>query len=101
MSYDIPGVGKSATKRVVLGRPLLRGIYQGFSTASASITVALPPAADNDGALMIIAKTTSDSNTVTIDPYGSETISGQSTVVLYSQYEVAKIWCDGSNWILI
>lgn len=69
---------------------------------SASFTVTLQAAATAlDGFRIIVKKTDSTANTVTIDGNSSETIDGALTKVLSSQYDVVEIVCDGSNWNIV
>jgi hypothetical protein len=70
-------------------------------TSNAAITVTLPAAASVNGRVYVIKKTDGSANTVTIDPNASETIDGQPTYILTTQYEALMILCDGSNWFII
>jgi hypothetical protein len=45
-----------------------------------------------------MVRSTSSSNTVTIDPDGSETINGASTVVLKAVNDYIIVVSDGTNW---
>lgn len=69
-------------------------------TASA-FTVTLPAASTMTGKMLIIKKTSSDFNAVTIDGNASETIDGATTTTINTQYEALHIACDGSNWHII
>lgn len=40
-------------------------------------------------------------NAVTLDPFSSETINGNTTYALYTQYELLRIVSDGSNWLVL
>jgi hypothetical protein len=69
------------------------------NATSGAFTVTLPAAATaGDGFAVRIKKTDSSTNAVTIDGNGSETIDGQTTYILYNQYDSAHLVCDGSNW---
>ena len=71
-------------------------------TTSGNVTITLLAAATaGDGFQVAIKKTSSDSNTVTIDGNGSETIDGSTTTTLSNQNEVAIVMCDGSNWFVV
>ena len=62
-------------------------------------TATLPAAASaGNGFRVSFKKTTSDTNTLTIDGNASETIDGATTITLAAQYETVSIVCDGSNW---
>lgn len=69
-----------------------------MTTSSTNRTVTLPTAADNTGRIITIKKVDSGTGTVIIDGEGSETIDGATTLTLYTQYDVATLQCDGSNW---
>jgi hypothetical protein len=67
---------------------------------SGGITVNLPSAAPNPVAYTII-KADATGNTVTVDPFGSQTINGSATRILSAQWETVTLRSDGSNWIAI
>lgn len=69
------------------------------STAGA-ITVNLPSASSASGYVVYI-KHNGSANTTTIDGDASETIDGATTKVLSTQYEVVKLYCDGTEWWII
>ena len=50
---------------------------------------------------IIIKKTDSSTNAVTIDPAGSETIDTQTTFLLYDFNDFIEVHCDGSNWKIV
>lgn len=69
---------------------------------SGTLTVTLLAAATaGDGFQIAIKKIDSSANTVIIDGNSSETIDGAATLTLSTQYDVAIITCDGSNWHVI
>jgi len=62
-------------------------------------TFALTAAATlGDGFVVTLKKIDSSSNTLVIDGNSSETIDGELTVTLSTQYETTTLICDGSNW---
>lgn len=63
-----------------------------------AITVGLPPAAGALQQVFYVKKIDSSSNAVTIDPYGSETVDGETTYTLGAQYSSVCIYCDGNAW---
>lgn len=71
------------------------------SAASNAQTVNLPQASANNGRLLVFVKTDSSGNAVTIDPSGSETINGATTLALSAQWDRCNIQSNGSNWIRI
>jgi len=52
------------------------------------------------GAKVVIIKTTSDVDALTIDGNGSETINGSLTATLKWFDEAITLVCDGSNWVV-
>lgn len=67
-------------------------------STSAAFTITLYTAAGNTGRKLIIKKTDSSVNAVTIDGDGSETIDGSTTTTLNTQNETLVIFSDGTNW---
>ncbi len=72
-----------------------------MNATSGNLTVTLPAAAGKVGWVYNIKKTDSSENTVTIDGNASETIDGETTLVLTLQYQSVSILSDGSNWHII
>ena len=68
--------------------------------ASASITITLPDPS-NTRRNITIKKIDSSANAVTINPYDTETIDGDSSYSLSSQYQFITLTSDGSNWYII
>lgn len=64
-----------------------------------NMTIALYTAVGNSGRKVRAIKTDTSANTVTIDPNGSQTINGKSTVVLTNPYDALGISSNGTNWI--
>jgi len=68
---------------------------------SAPFTETLIAAATaGDGFSIIIVKSDSSGNAVTVDGDGSETISGSATHVLSGEGDAVTLVCDGSNWFI-
>jgi hypothetical protein len=64
-----------------------------------AFTVTLPPVgADTQ---IVLHKTDSSGNSVTVDPNGSETINGDTTDELSAQYESIELISDGNEWFII
>lgn len=70
-------------------------------TSGGAWTLTLYAASGNSGKILTIKKTSSDTNTLTIDANASETIDGTTTTTINSQYESLKIICDGTNWHIL
>lgn len=64
-------------------------------------TVTLPAAASHTGKVYYIKNIDTDSDDITIDGNGGETIDGAATVVLYVQYDAIRIVSDGTEWHII
>ncbi|MDX1409404.1 MAG: hypothetical protein R3330_14755 [Saprospiraceae bacterium] len=69
-----------------------------MDASGAARTVNLPPASECLGKEFTIIKTDSSSNTVTVDPDGSETINGIATVGLLAQWQRITIYSNGAAW---
>lgn len=90
------------------GTPTLRNVSSTdtFSTASETInctsgtfTVNLPTAVGIQGTVYTLVN--SGTGTITLDPNGSETINGSTTIKIKKQYVSRTVQSDGSNWIII
>ena len=68
-------------------------------TSSNNVTINLPSAVNNTAIFHI--KKTSALNTMILDPNGSETIDGSSTVSVLVQYETLTLVSDNANWNVI
>ena len=68
-------------------------------TTTGAFTVTLYTAVGNTGNKITIMKTDSALTAVTVDPNGSQTINGLTTVTLQDQYESLRLVSDGSNWV--
>jgi len=77
---------------------LTHGGFYKVNATSGAVTVTLPAAASNTGMRVSIKKIDASANAVTIDGNGSETIDGATTSSLASQYDVATLICDGTEW---
>ncbi len=64
-----------------------------------TFTLSLPTASGITGRIYNIKN--SGTGTLTIDPSGSETIDGSTTLVSVIQYSTYTIKSDGTNWIII
>jgi len=67
-------------------------IFADASSGNISITLTTI-----EGQELMIKKTDSSTNTVTITP-SSGNIEGSSSLTLSSQYEYYRLYCDGTNW---
>ena len=89
----------SPSTNQTLGAP--SGIEEAYIyTPSANITVNLAAAATAGSGFKYNIKNRS-TNTITIDPNGSEAIDGSSTFALSTQNASVTLLTDGSNWFII
>lgn len=70
------------------------------TSGTGNVSIFLPAAADNVNRVIIVKKMDS-ANTVTIDPNASETVDGNTTHPITTQYESVIMSCDGSNWNIV
>jgi hypothetical protein len=78
-----------------------RGKTLMVNALTANATINLPSALSVGNTFKIwIKKTDKSTNTVTIVPFGGETIDGATTKVLYDYNDFAEIRADGSNWFV-
>ncbi len=71
------------------------------NATSNNIATTLPLASAIPGRLLNFKKNDSSANTVTINRTGSDTIDGQTSVVLTVQYQTVTIQSDGTNWNIL
>lgn len=69
--------------------------------AGGSITLNLQTALDYTFGQIIWFKKITAGNTVTIEPFGSETIDGAANVVLSTQWSSVGIYTDGNEWFKV
>ena len=72
-------------------------------TQNANFTINLPAVATSGwlGKFLYIKKLTTSSYTVTIDPDGTETVDGLTTLVMVRLYECVMIVNNGTSWDII
>lgn len=66
-----------------------------------NVTVTLPTAVAREGRRIAVKKTDATVNLVIIDPDGTETIDGSTTISLTQQNALREMVSDGTNWQLI
>lgn len=69
-----------------------------LSASGGAFTATLPTAASVTGKVIIVKKTDSTLNAITIATTSSQTIDGSLTTTLNTQYEALTLVSDGSNW---
>jgi hypothetical protein len=91
-----------AIREVSTSGPVLGNDYLVLvDTTTASVTLDLPPAVSNKGAIVVVKKVDSSVNTVTVETNASETIDGATNKALTAQYETLTIVCDGVEWWVV
>tara|TARA_R110001632_G_scaffold216892_1_gene345327 strand:+ start:14872 stop:16986 length:2115 start_codon:yes stop_codon:yes gene_type:complete len=76
------------------------GVLLDCDATSGNQTVSLPTAVSRKGDGLIIRRSDSGFNNLTVDPDAAETINGDTTKILF-QYDSLRIVSDGANWIVI
>lgn len=73
-----------------------------YTTTGAVTSLTLPTAQCVAGRAIVIKDTggLSGTNNITIDTEGSETIDGDETAVINSDYSSINLYSDGSNWFI-
>lgn len=66
-----------------------------------NITVTLPSAEDLEGYHFVVKKITSSTGNVTVAAYDNETIDGNDSVNIATQYNSITMVSDGSNWYIV
>lgn len=68
-------------------------------TSGGAFDITLPVAATaGDGFELLLKKSDSSTNALTIEGDSAETINGELNLVLLQQYDGVHLICDGSNW---
>jgi hypothetical protein len=71
------------------------------NATSGSVTITLPAAKETKGKRYTVKKVDSSTNSVIVDPTGSDTIDDATTATLNIQYESICIMSDGSEYWII
>jgi len=87
-SVTATGSGTAADRQIVLG-----------DASAGALTVTLPDV--SDALLVTVKKIDSSSNAVTIATPGTETIDGQASIDLVTQFSARELTSDGTNYFII
>jgi hypothetical protein len=69
--------------------------------SSGAFTVTLPAVGSNTGMTVVVKKTDSSTNAVTVDGNSTEKIDGSTTYALNTQYESVMVRSDGTEWWVV
>lgn len=103
------GGGGGGTTNIYTGTTTVSGDYTATSSDqqilvnanSAQVTITLPSANLIPGLTFLVKKTDASGNQVIISRSGSDTINGDTTAVLQTQYTAVSVIADGvSSWSL-
>lgn len=88
-------VSKSADYTAVAANAVIS-----YDTSGGAHTLTLYSAAASPGYTIVIIKTTSDYNALTISPAGGETINSASSTTINTQNESLTLIASGTNWVI-
>lgn len=71
------------------------------NAAAGAVTITLPAPSTKAYPYLVIKKVDASANAVTVDPSGSATIDGASTISLGAQYQQVVLHCDGTEWRIV
>ena len=93
---SVTTVSSDTTISITGSEQIVRG-----DTTSSNVTTTLPTASGITGHIIILKRISAGTNTWTIDANSTETIDGDLTAVLTTQYESITIFSNGTNWEII
>lgn len=73
-------------------------VFYACSASGGAITATIPLASISAGVVFCFKKTDSSGNAVTVTASGSDTIDGASTKAISTQYNVIRVYSDGTVW---
>lgn len=79
-----------------------RGKLLAVDATSGNVTMSLPAIADvPEGFTVAVKKVDSSSNSVILDPDGSETIEGSAQLSMATEDQTVTVTSDGSEWLVV
>lgn len=75
-----------------------------FDPTGGAMVANLPTAVGQSGEILEFKRTTTNTNNLTLTPFGGQTIDGAASLVLGgpgSAYEVTRLRSDGANWMVV
>jgi hypothetical protein len=94
ITYSMSGA-QTATYAAVWGEVVM------CDPTGGGFTVNLPTAVGNSGRQIIVKNDSASTNTITIEPDGSETIDGAANTTITTARGTVRITSDGTNLIII
>lgn len=95
------GATAAAVNLVSSSLTLTSSHYTVLMSNTSDVTVTLPSASANTGRIYFIKKITSNSNTVTILPSGTEKIDNAANYVLSTGNKTVQVQSSGSGWFIL
>jgi len=89
------------TSTVAIQRESIASRFFKLDASGGAFTVSLPPAAQVIGLGHIFKKIDTSSNAITIDGNGIETIDGEASLLIDSQFDSELIVSDGIGWLRV
>ena len=65
------------------------------------VTITLPRAQDHEGKIVKVKKSVAHANKVIIDAHDTQTIDGELTIALESDFAGVSLICDGTAWFVM
>jgi len=71
-------------------------------TGTSDTTLTLPdPSTKTVGEMIYIVKEVAGSSVITINPFGTELISGNGSYTFFASYGSARLYTNGTNWYVV
>lgn len=87
----------SFTGSITIDLNTVNGTFFPGDCTSGAATCNIIGAASEKGLFLVVTKSDSSANTLTVDPNSTETAAGQTSIVLRRQYESVCLYSDGTN----
>lgn len=101
LSFEVPNV-RSAVDPASAAYTILATDDIVAVTGTLDTTLTLPdPSLKVTGDMISVVKEVGGTSTVTVQPFGTELVSGGSTAVLSQPYGSLKIYTNGANWFVL
>lgn len=98
---EITGNAAPETITVSANTALNAGNKNVWVATPSAVTLTLPPVANCTGKYVTIKKASNNTNAVIIDPNGSETVEGQTTLSITTYLGYYQLYSNGTSWLVI